>query len=123
MENNIKYDIFNTKDNSSNATIFLDQQLLENDRFSKKKQLERDSNINSTLIETYDKEKENKNYIYIPYENKEEAKLNGAIWDMNFKLWYVSDINNLLYEKYKKRFFGGAQKYFATFPMVSQGLM
>ena len=103
---NIKYDIFNTKDKATNETLFLlvDQQLLENERFAKRKQEERDSHINTALIEIYEKEQIDKIYIYLPYENREEAKIKGVYWDPKVKLWYVSDINNILYEKYKQRF-------------------
>lgn len=42
-------------------------------------------------------------YLYVPYENRSEAKFFGAYWCANKKQWYVNDCNknkNKLITKY-----------------------
>jgi hypothetical protein len=36
------------------------------------------------------KEKGNRVYLNVPYDEKDEAKKMGARWDPNCKLWFVS---------------------------------
>ena len=42
--------------------------------------------------------------LYIPYDKKDDAKKQGAKWDLINKWWYCDDKNELLIEKYKKRY-------------------
>ena len=41
-------------------------------------------------------------FIEVPYYEKEYAKERGAKWDKDEKKWYVDDINDELYELYKR---------------------
>ena len=43
-------------------------------------------------------------YLGHPFELNKEAKLNGAKWDRDELKWYVLDIYNSFYEKYKLQY-------------------
>lgn len=47
----------------------------------------------------------NKNYLEVPFNKKDEAKLNQCFWDMDTKKWYYYDDNvNDFINKYSKLF-------------------
>ena len=41
-------------------------------------------------------------FIEVPYFEKEYAKERGAKWDKDEKKWYVDELDNELYELYKR---------------------
>lgn len=65
-----------------------------------------------------------KQYIYVPYKEKDEAKNLGAKWDNVRKLWYISDHNENMMKRWgpinklvgENRQFGGNKLYVDLIP-------
>lgn len=60
-------------------------------------------NITMTKINETKLEKEERVYINVPIEEKDEAKALGARWDRNVKSWFVPDVKNInLFQKWEQ---------------------
>ena len=65
-----------------------------------------DSNLKTSIFNPEDKLSERKEteILYVPFEQKEDAKKLGAKWDKENKYWYCDNNNESLIEKYKIRY-------------------
>jgi hypothetical protein len=62
------------------------------------------TNFKKSIFNPEDKLFERIETLYVPYEEKDNAKKQGAKWDTDSKCWVCDDKNELLIEKYKKRY-------------------